>query len=129
MAIKLKIDREGLYTIGQALQVERYNWESIPYLDLEEVRVVALEEAKLPMQLGIRPRYVEIPCISHAALHRLLDHFVQSLEQDDARKAVEGKLGIGETLDTLDKYMDAHWEFPVFAARTWLASVGIQVTD
>jgi hypothetical protein len=125
--ITLKIDDEGLFLIGQALQEEEH-WVSTPYLDLESGKVIVFEEQELQkIKRRIGQRYIEIPRTSHAELHKLLDEFVWALDNEDARKACEGKWGIGETLRTLDEYMDGSWQFSVFVARKWLASIGIEI--
>ena len=103
---------------------------STPFLDLENGRVVAFEDEELQSVKGrIGTRYIEIPCISHAELHELLDEFVYSLDNEDARKAAEEKYGIGETLRRLDECMDGSWNFSLFVARKWLISLGIEVAD
>ena len=128
MAIMLKIDTEGLFHIGQALQEQEHLRVSPTYLDLKDGRVVGLEKEELDKaQRRTGPRYVEIPCVSHAELHEWLDEFVWSLDSGDARKAGEGKRGIGETLCALDEYMDASWEFSVFVAKKWLANIGVEI--
>ena len=132
MAITLKIDNEGLFLLGQTLQEQEHLRESTSYLDLENGRVVAFEEEDLQKtQERIEARYVEIPCISHGELHEWLNEFVWSLNNEEARKAGEGKYGIGDTLRTLDEYMhgDATWQFSVFVAKKWLASLEIQIAE
>ena len=129
MKITLKIDDERLFHIGQALQEQEDFRISTPYLDLENGDAVAFNEEELQKVKGrIGSRYVEIPWTSHAELHELLDEFVRSLDNENARKACEEKLGIGETLCALDEYMDARWTFSVFIAEKWLASIGVEIT-
>jgi hypothetical protein len=128
MVIRLKINDEGLFHVGQALQQQEHFRISTPYLNLENGKVVAFEEEELQKFKGrMGRRYVEIPCTSHAELHKLLDEFVWSLDSEDARKAGEGKWGIGETLRELDKYMDASRKFSVFVAKKWLLSIGVEI--
>lgn len=130
MAIMLKIDNEGLFLLGQALQEEEHMRVSTPYLDLKNGMVVAFDDEELKKLKGkIGLDYVEIPCISHAELHELLDEFVWSLENEDARKAVEEKCGIGETLGTLDEYKGDSSKFSIFVARRWLQSIGIEIAN
>lgn len=132
MVRRLKTDNEGLFLLGQALQEQEHLRLSTVYLDLKNGRVVAFEEEELQKtKRRIKQTYVDIPCKSHAELHQLLDEFVRSLDSEDARKAAEEKRGIGEMLRTLDEYMhgDATWQFSVFVARKWLASIGIETAD
>ena len=69
MKITLKIDDEGLFHVGQALQEQEHLRVSTLYLDLESGEVVAFAEEELQKIKGrIGPRYVEIPCTSHAEL-------------------------------------------------------------
>jgi len=121
----LKIDNEGLFHLGQALQEQEHLREFTPYLDLKSGRVVAFGEKELQkLKQRIGHTLLEIPCTSHAELHQLLDEFVWSLNNEDAKKAAQGKYGIGETLSTLDEYMNGTWDFSVFVARKWLESMG-----
>jgi hypothetical protein len=121
MAIMLKIDNEGLFLIGQALQEPEDMRVSPVFLDLEDGSIIGLEKEELDKdQSRTVSRYIEIP-YNHAELHEWLDEFVWSLDKGDARKAGEEKYGIGETLDAMDKYMDARSEFSVFIAKKWLA--------
>jgi len=130
MAIRLKIDDEGLFHVGQALQQQEDFRISTPYLDLKNGGVVAFEEEELQkIRGGVGRHYVEIPCTSHAELHELLDEFIWSLDNEEARKAGEEKCGIGETLRELDKCMDASWKFSVFVAKKWLPIIGVEIAN
>lgn len=91
-------------------------------------RVIALENEELHKTEGrAEPRYIEIPCTSHSELHELLDEFVWSLDNREAKRAGEEKYGIGETPRALDEYMNGTSDFSVFVARKWLASIGIEI--
>jgi len=88
MAITLKIDNEGLFYLGQALQEQEHLRESTPYLDLEDGAVVAFSEQELKKIKGkIEARYIEIPCTSHGELHKLLDEFVWSLDNEGRKES------------------------------------------
>jgi hypothetical protein len=126
----LKIDNEGLFLLGQALQEQEHLREYTPYLELEGGRVIAFGEKELQkLKQRIGQTYVEIRCISHTELHKLLDEFVWSIDNEEARKAGEQKCGIGDTLRALDKHINGTWDFSVFVARKWLESAGIQITE
>jgi len=129
MTRRLKIDDEGLFHVGQALQ-EAEHFRVFPaYLDLEDAEVVGFEEEPQNIKGTLEPRYVKIPCTRHAELHKLLDEFVYSLNNERAREAAEEKFGIGETLRTLDEYIDGTWEFSVFVAKKWLTSIRIEIVE
>ena len=129
---KLVISVDALWLLGAVLQEDEDSRQvsgGIPYLDLEGGRVAVFirEEREQVQEVGTR--YIEIPSIPHWKAHELLDEFIAELGDSQAQESVEEVRGIGETLLILEDHGRDRWEFTLFVARKWLASLGIETEE
>ena len=124
---------ETMWMIGQMLEEEpsvRENLDQRYYFDLEtgEIEVVPLKstsprwakeeaETRKRVSQAVGTRYIEIPHFDHGHVHKLLDEFVYSLDNEEAKKAVCEKCGVGDTLDILEEYDITKGDFQAYMAR------------
>lgn len=145
-----------LFQLGLDIQQDEFLREAlehIPLFDMETGKIVTLWkdseatdwiseagwrtqdewEKQRQIRQSIGNRYVEIPYISHAEAHGLLEEFRDSLDDEAAKEAAAKVKGIGAKLLELEQYGIQKWQWDNYMqahaqelARDWLHTLGIE---